>query len=238
MSLLDNVTLLDVIHKAELIDDNYLPNGTIIYVNADGSGDFATLNEACDYVNTKCCPGTVTIQLSEGTFNLSDTIVFNKNCTISQLYLKGAGSNKTTINANNFNAINLTSTCTIKVCTLAINNLTPNSFTGIYAADGQKMFIADVKISNFQFGVLTEISNIIVPGNLLIDNCNTGIHLNGGTFKSLYQTITLSNCNAYGIQSQNGGICTICNGGINSSNVKTLSNISKGSWSSNGYLTY
>lgn len=105
--LTSNVQPLDVINQGnEIVDSstlsNFLPSGTTITVETDGSGNFTKLRDAVSYLTGKWSNGTVYIQLGNGIFNegtevlyinADDGALFN----IPSLVIQGNGRNNSII---------------------------------------------------------------------------------------------------------------------------------------------
>ena len=89
-NIIDDVTE-DIGQGNDIVDDKFLPDGTIITVGASGA-DFTSFTDAIEYIKSKFSDGVVTIQLDAGTYVLPlgysiPTSSFN----FGLLIIKGAG---------------------------------------------------------------------------------------------------------------------------------------------------
>lgn len=111
----------------EVEQDFFIPAGTILTVETDGSGNFTNLSSAIDYLKGKYSNGSVTIKFGNGTFEENsnfnvDGLSFN----ISSLIIEGNGSasiikftNSSTQYASNLKFLN--GLFTVKNLTLQVN---------------------------------------------------------------------------------------------------------------------
>lgn len=81
--------------------EGFLPAGTTITVEADGSGDFETIADAVNFLTGKWSNGAVTIELGTGTFNISNPIIINTDTmNIKRVNIIGKGTSNTIINTS------------------------------------------------------------------------------------------------------------------------------------------
>ena len=134
------------------INKNFIPSETVFNIEADGSGDFATIHDCIQYLQGKHCSGGVTIQLGEGTFVTTETI----NTAISGIAgirLIGAGTDKSVISldASEFGTHTSCVLCD-RNTTLIIDNLgfyitnPPEGFRCIMGMNLANISIGKVKI--------------------------------------------------------------------------------------------
>ena len=116
-------------------DPNFLPNGTILTVELDGSGQFTKLSEAINHLTNKWSNGTVIIQLGQGNFveeNTIDIPEFN----IKTLQIIGQGVDKTSISCSNTKDYNYVITNTvayIRIANLLLKGNINYKLRGLYA---------------------------------------------------------------------------------------------------------
>lgn len=98
----DDNTIYNITDDVILVEeDHFIPAGTILTVETDGSGDFTNLSSAINYLNGKYSNGSVTIKLGDGTFQEAEPLIIDgTRFNFSQLNIVGNGSTKTIINMN------------------------------------------------------------------------------------------------------------------------------------------
>lgn len=185
-------------------DANFLPDGYTITLKADGTGDFATIQDAINFLNGKWSNGTVSIELAAGTYNItSHLLIGNTNGTlpnnIACLRITGADVDSTIINCTNSNEY----TCiemqngytfirqlTIKNATKTLNNALL-TFRG--QASGQ---VSTVKLQNGEFGIQAYSTfGAARLYNCTIDNTTYAIYAGEGARINLANSVqTISNC--------------------------------------------
>lgn len=108
-SALTNLDYAHAGHTGFMSSENFLPTGTIITVETDGSGDFTTLADAVNYLIGKWSNGNVTVQIGTGTFVLNAPLeILLDSFDIPRLNINGSGVNNTIIQGNNTNYIIVT----------------------------------------------------------------------------------------------------------------------------------
>lgn len=199
-------------------DANFIPAGTILTVELDGSGQFTSLSEVITYLTNKWSNGTVTIQLGEGDFveeNTIDIPEFN----IKTLQIIGRGVDKTSISCSNtkdYNYVITNTVANIRIANLLLKGNINYKLRGLYANLNGSYLLEDVNLQNFE------------RGSLFVDG--TKAYLKGTL--NIGSTSTTKVVDT-GIQSINGAIISIqsgakvhfnkcdgafyCNGGIISS---------------------
>ena len=186
----------------DIIDINqnhFLPAGSILTIEADGSGQFTKLSEAINYLTGKLSNGTVTIQLGEGTFEETESITIDGNkFNISNLEIKGNSSTGTIVSFSNRTVVNL----------YVINNAFVSIFDMQFSANASSWCIEQ----NQQSTLFME--------NCLISNVSgRGIQVISGSRLCISTKITLIGA------SPKGAIGIACSGG-GKATFKGQSNIS------------
>ena len=104
---LDNLDYASSGHTGFMSDENYIPSGTTINVELDGTGDFTNLSDACEYIQGKYSDGDVVIKLGEGTFILdSQLLIETTKFNFAQLRIEGEGTS-TIIQGTSSNNLNI-----------------------------------------------------------------------------------------------------------------------------------
>lgn len=83
-------------HTGFMSSANYLQDGTVVTVKADGTGDFTTLEGALEYLEPKWSDGEIIIDISAGTYQTAGSISLD-NYKIKRIIIKGAGKTSTFI---------------------------------------------------------------------------------------------------------------------------------------------
>lgn len=211
-------------------DVNFVPAGTILTVETDGSGQFTQLSEAINYLTNKWSNGTVTIQLGEGAF---DSLTYTTSSSIPLLIIKGVSQSATTITS-----VNLTG---IGFCQLTDLSVESTKAPAVWVNDYVHLICKKVKISvpNATSSTVMTVRHL---ARVNVDTCifhsdtkgGTGFYLYNGVPTGIYSKCTFENLNnaAY---VQYGGI--LCNMGSNTyTNTTNKTNQSLGVSSSNGVI--
>lgn len=207
----------------------FIPAGTILTVETDGSGDFTNLSSAIDYLNGKYSNGSVTIKLGDGTF-IEDTnfdvdgTFFN----ISLLSIQGNGD--TTI-------IKFTHTPTQYASNLKFSNglfsiknlaLQVNGGRALYITASCQALCSSITITGAHDACLYVDSGgkICITGSLTLANgtkASGGCMRCYGAFITVYYNTTIKMSNAdIGVYSGGGGIIQIDRSKYTVSNVTTV----------------
>lgn len=213
--LTSNVQPLDVINQGnEIVDSstlsNFLPAGTIITVETDGSGDFTELSDAVNYLTGKYSNGEVKIELGEGTFNESQWIKMNgTDFNIPYISIIGKGTSNTIIEWD-YSETTSTIFSTFSVSHLYLSEI---SFKN-------KVYSESVNYWGFQ---AWKQSNVEIH-NCNFENLSNSITSNTGSNVSLSGTINIKNTRSHAIQAQFTGKIT---SGEANSNIINIENSSK-----------
>lgn len=172
-------------------DPNFLPNDTIITVEANGSGQFTKLSDAINYLTGKWSNGSITIQLGQGTFEETEPITIDGNkFNIPNLEIKGNSSTGTIVSFSNKTVANL----------YVINNAFVSIFDMQFSANANSWCIEQ----NQQSTLFME--------NCLISNVSArGIQVMSGSRLCISTKITvigISSKGAIGIACAGGGKIT------------------------------
>ena len=214
-------------------DPNFLPNGTILTVELDGSGQFTKLSQAINFLHKKWSNGTVIIQLGEGEFIEENTIYLSNMYTedefanlnvaefnIPTLKIIGRGKDVTSLSCSNTADYTYIINCILPNLTLNIRNMTLKGniaykLRGIeFAGTSNVLRLDDVNLLDFERGALliregstvTLGSGTIKIGSSTTNKCNTGVQiLSGGALYTFGSTVA---------NFQNIKTCLSVNGGI------------------------
>lgn len=223
--------------------DNYLPNGTVINVNLDGSGDFTDLPSAIDYLTDKFSSGTVTIQLGEGTFELSEDLVIDQDkFNFGSLQIQGAGNNVTIIyrisEETYKSIIQVLNKGKTRFNALKIMSNKKNKIRGIQISQCATVFIEQVKLEGLEDGaIFSERGGMcyIGYGNYFI-NCIDTINAFGGNIAAGYNTVLYTSNVTNLLSVLNGGIVQLAYCKYTGSPTKAT-NQTIGTVSANGFIT-
>lgn len=224
--------------------DNYLPDGTIITVNLDGSGDFTDLPSAIDYLTDKFSSGTITIQLGEGTFELSAVLTIDTNkFTFGQLKIVGSGIDTTTIykaTSSEYTAmIYVQNSGTVYFQDFTIKSDNTNYGRGIEPQDFSNVVCDKLAFEGFAHAAIyVERGATCMLGKYInLKNCLNAVLVNGAWFTTMYGAIF--NCTS-GVTTiatvQQGGLVQLVRCYYTGSPSKAASQ-TIGSVSANGFIT-
>lgn len=186
-------------------DGNFIPAGTVITVEADGSGQFTKLSEAIEYLTGKWSNGVVTIQLGEGDFVEESTINIPE-FNINMLQIIGQGADKTSISCSDitdYNYVIANTTANIKISNLLLKGNMNYKLRGLYANLNGSYLLEDVNLYDFERGsIFVDGTNTYLKGVLKIGatsstkSVDTGIQSVNGAIVILQNgaNLTLENC--------------------------------------------
>lgn len=214
-------------------DSNFLPNGTILTVELDGSGQFTKLSQAINFLHKKWSNGTVIIQLGEGEFIEESTIYLSNMYTedefaninvaefnIPTLKIIGGGKDVTSLSCSNTTDYTYIINCILPNLTLNIRNITLKGniaykLRGItFAGTSNVLRLDDVNLLDFERGALlirdgstvTLGTGTIKIGSSTTNKCDTGVQIiSGGALHTFGSTV---------VNFQNIKTCLSVNGGI------------------------
>lgn len=223
--------------------NGFLPSGTIINVKTDGSGDFTSLADAINYLTGKWSNSIVTIQLGNGTFDITtisiDTIFFN----IPLLIIRGSGISNTTLRCISKDKAAIT---VFDWSSVVFRNFTMDGLNQSDNICGIRPDIkSDVKIDNIKFqnmligiGALSN-NHCELNGNLSFENVTYGIDSRYGGNIYLTESSTgwsFTNCNtAYRVST--GGQIHGTSLSVTYTNVTNKVSQTVGTATNNGWIT-
>ena len=245
MNFDDKVTLLNIANSVADTGSNFIPAGTVITVELDGSGDFTSLHEALNYIVGKYSNGEVTIKLGKGTFveprTLIDTSLFN----FSQLIITGTTREETIIYTTDWTdkfqtmlAIsNYGTPVFVKSCTLKgirdDNNLSNSAF---WVEAGARCKLDDVLTEDVSKGIMSYTSGYIIIMDIYVNNVEAALFCQGATIINIMGcSITCNNVNTICFVNE-GGIIRLCRYGFNKTNVYNEFSKSVNVMDSNGII--
>lgn len=218
---------------------NYLPAGTTFTIEEDGTGDFATITDASDFLSGKWSDGTVTFEVGEGTFNNSKFQV-RGDSLIKNVVLVGKGTNKTTVNlsANDYAILSTSgSSLTVKDINFVQTNGT-KQYRGANAGLNSFIEINNCSFSNFSgftVGVIQG-GRAFIRTSLTITDCGNGIESECGFITSSYGVnISMTNV-TNGVSVLGGGTISLLNPNYTLSNVSNQFSQTKNTVTSGGII--
>lgn len=179
------------------IIQNFLPDGTVITVKQDGTGDFTDIQTAISSLDGKYSNGIVTVEIGEGNWNVpSHTIKINNlNC---KLHIKGKGIDTTNLLCSN----DIDYLFEINKSVITFSNFTAKSTNTTTPSSDNPRFIrcyenSDIKITNCKFsylgqGVVCSSCSTIFLENNTANNCRY-LYENWGGNLYISGTNTVSN---------------------------------------------
>ena len=261
MNLDNDVTLLNIANSVADTSGNFIPKGTVFTLNADGSGDFATILEAVNYLKGKYSNGAITFQLGAGNFAFSSTLIFDGDeFNIPHVIFNGSGTNVTTIKLMNVvntsdsenGIINISNNCYIEFNNMTIEGVRSELYgEPVQCLYGSLLELQDVKLtltprdtsssySNNPFTGITSKydSKIYVHGTITLENFNIAI---SSEYNSVVRfdsecTININYC-YFGFQWLGFGLIQTSGSNITFNSVKTKAVDAVNTWSKRGYLS-
>lgn len=183
---------------------SYVAGGTVYTIEADGTGDFDTIENALSSLSGKFSGGTVTIKFGEGSFDVSNISVDCSLYNFGALIIAGSGVDKTTLNNNTQSGNGFE----------VINNGT------VALLQNFKLKKPANTIQSTGCGIRF-MSNIGQANNLIIEGCGQGIAATQNVFLDLTGgNITINYANQ-GIKANVGGFAVPGNGTFVFNNVTT-----------------
>ena len=224
------------------IIQNFLPDGTVITVKQDGTGDFTDVQTAIDSLDGKYSNGVVTIEIGEGTFSRDKRIFFAPICNFNKLIIKGAGIGKTILKCTNGNADESTISLKGAYDNLYIENLSIDgtnkiSFGIDFDATNIRLTITNVEIKNSSSAIYVRPSCdlLVGGGNLNIINCTKAIDNSGGNVYLRSCTLNLLSVTT-ALSVDNGGIIRIRSAVRKFTSVSNQTSQSIGTANTSGYI--
>ena len=222
----------------KLNKSGFISAGTIISVNVDGSGDFATIQDAINSLTDKWSSGEVTIFLGEGTFNFSEVVSVNcRYFNFGKIVIKGSGIDKTILQGNSVLRTEGSSTQVVEIRELTLKGLSKSdsssySFMADYDSNAR---LVSIKVSDNYNGIISQRNAKTYCYNISVDNCVNGILTRGGLLTASDTNISISQT-TNGIKSTNAGRIFLSNVNVTSSSVSTLYSPSINTLSENGFI--
>lgn len=199
-------------HTGFLSNSTFLPHGTTITVNTDGTGDYTNLNDAINFIEGKWSDGVIKIEIGEGTYNTEtfELPILN----IGGLTIEGAGIDETILTGepyaynglitlshasypvtvekmtfkNNTSAIEGGAVCSRYSGNMTIKNVKAIDYTrGICSCQaGGNLSIYNAEVDNTtskSYGLVNFCANTYFDsGYFKVNNATTGVHIGGGAF--------------------------------------------------------
>ena len=216
-------------------DPNFLPDGTIITIKSNGTGDYTDIGSAISYLSDKWSSGTVKISVSAETFTLSSPIIIN-NPNLN-LIIEGQGT------SSSFIKVNYNDTLTADYAMFTLQNGANVCFKDIKIGtekDTQPdlynhkiILVAEtsfLKLDNVLFNGMSRCiqanssTTVYALSNCEFTNARWGIFLAGGELLMNYQLkFTLTNI-ALAFRISNGGTIKFWSLQLDNTNVTDICN--------------
>lgn len=175
----------------QVSDPNFLPNGTIITVETDGSGQFTKLSDAINYLTGKWSNGVVIIKLGEGDFVETEQVTIDgRRFNLGHLVLQGTSKSSSVLNVSQLtsdkpNAIFILYCNNLSIITMAIQTSQVDvSTTGNVIRLSRSFF----NMNDCLVNRVIKVGNGVALGEMStgyldtsnISNCNNGVACNYG----------------------------------------------------------
>ena len=218
-------------------DPNFLPDGKIINIKVDGSGDFTKLSEAIDYLNGKWSNGSITIQFGEGTFEeIEQVIIDGDKFNFSNLVISGTNRDTSIISFNISGLANYSEELVVEHKTNVLFkdiSLTGKGRTLVSSGD---IVLNNVSISSDGNTCFYCLSGTSYLDGIILKNAQLGLAVMGRLNSNYQSNITLQSLTT-GIQVVRGGLVALNNLKRVVSNVTNLTNQSIGTANLNGFIS-
>lgn len=231
-------------HTGFLSSDMFIQDGTIYTIEADGSGDFATIYDAIDFLANKISNGVVTFQFGNGTFSLDSAISIGVSnfFNIPLLKIQGKGAGNTILNITMADG---TQTINVRNTDIEFANFTyqctsgdkTTNYKGIRADSGGRVRVSSCTFNGINKAVSTFGSGILTLAKLNISNCKTAVNADGGTVLCSYQTTININNVTTGFDVSTGGQIHLSSPSITYTSVTNKTSQTVGSAVDKGWIT-
>lgn len=237
-------TIINLSKKLNLLDNNFLPRGTVIHVKQDGTGDFTNIQDAINYLTGKYSNGEIHIHIGAGTYTVSDyAISLNTlNFNFSKLRIYGDGINNTIIQrvniTNDYQCVfHITYNGTVvELSDICIKSIKSNDSYGLETSYDAVVALQDIKLEDTTIGLHASENSKVTINNVTINNCNNGLMAHSADIQfKCYSTITASNL-TYVFSVYAGGTIRLSDVKKYLTNVNNISTMSIGTISANGYI--
>lgn len=233
-------------HTGFMSSENYIPTGTTLTIEEDGTGDFNTLNEAIAYLDDKWSIGNITIKFGEGTFVHSEPVSIRGGnrffCPL--LTVVGEGADKTILKFthNTFtHAIRVYNTTAFDLRKLTVKRDGGDKSTdlrGILAAENAEVLLSNVTTDGCNYAVdAQQNATISLIANINIKNCNLGIGAEGGIVGGNWGVATTFDNVTTAFYVYGGGIIKVPFPTYTATNVTNISSQTVGTATNNGWIT-
>lgn len=225
---------------------NYIPNGTVYTVKADGTGDFSTLNEAIDFLNGKWSTGNVKIKFGAGTFTHTEDVSIRGGnyFSIPLLTVEGESATDTILEFTHntpTQAIKVYNTTAFDLRNVTVKRAggdTSTDLRGILSAENARVLLNKVTTDGCNYAIDAQQNGTIsLIANIAVKNCNLGICAEGGTVSGNwavstdFSDVTTAFC-VFG-----GGIIKIPFPTYTATNVTNKSSQTLGTATASGWIT-
>lgn len=239
-SQLSNLDYANSGHTGFMSSENLIPDGTIYTIEADGSGDFDTLDEVINSLQGKWSNGKVTIQFGAGTF-VHDTAIDIRNGDkffISMLDIKGSGVNDTILDYSTNTGIYDIKASTMTTMWIRSLTVKSNNHVGIGVTGGSTVFLQNVGVYGCSEGIRSESnSNVILVTSIAAENCSYGICSKGGNIGCIGGCATTFKNTTTAFYVEGGGMLRLTNPVYSGTNVTNKTSQTVGTATNNGWIT-
>ena len=200
--------------------ENFLLPDTVITVGTSANANYATLQEALDYVGGKWSSGTINIEIEDGTY-ITTASTYTKSANIPLLQIYGKSRDKTKVILKNTTIsdykpiLGFESNTNYKVIikNMTFEGLATNNVRLISITDFANVIMNDLSFNNtnIQAVYCAQLGNLCLTPNSTYNftNCNTPISTSNATTVLPYGCkIYVTNANI-GLQSVSGGLISV-----------------------------
>lgn len=227
--------------------EGFLPHGTVIKVELDGSGDFTSIEDAISFLVGKWSNGTVSIQLGLGTFEVTKELAISSSSfNFSKLEIKGSDIDGSVVSyvpeavktsTAPFYAAYTTTPLTFANFTIRSVRENNSRCIRTYGVE-PRVLIRNMKLDTAVTGITASNGSSVSLENVSFYNCNQAIQCSAGAkiSTSFESMLVFDNCNT-GLSVTYGGIIALYGAKYTKTNVTTLANKTIGSVSTDGWIT-
>ena len=217
----------------------FLPDGTIITVKSDGTGDYTKLSDAVNSLTGKWSDGQIYIDVY-GTIVENSTInIYGRSFNFSYLWIRAGESNAKVQFTNTGTGINIGHNARVHILSLNFENTngtTSNNYHLISAGNFSDAVINGCTLTGGN--VIVSVGDLILVGNIVINNTRYAVQAdtNGRVSYTVSGTLT-SNANTL-LYVHLGGYISIIDTVSKNFTGSTISNGTRGTYNANGYVVY
>ena len=225
---------------------NYIPDGTVYNIKADGTGDFNTLNEAIEFLTGKWSTSNVKIKFGTGTFTHTESVSIRGGnfFSIPLLMVEGEGADSTILEFthNTYDpAIKVLNTTAFDMRKLTVKRAggdTSTDLRGILSAENAEVLLHNITTDGCNYAInAQQNATISLVSNITVKNCNLGIGAEGGIVGGTWGVATTFNNVTTAFYVYGGGIIKVPFPTYTGTNVTNKSSQTLGTANASGWIT-